>query len=57
MVLGLKRLEYRGYDSAGLGVDDTQGSQTLLIKTLGKVALLQVILSLVKVFRNPDSGY
>jgi glucosamine--fructose-6-phosphate aminotransferase (isomerizing) len=44
MFLGLKRLEYRGYDSAGLGVDDTSGSQTLLIKTLGKVALLQVIL-------------
>jgi glucosamine--fructose-6-phosphate aminotransferase (isomerizing) len=45
LFLGLKRLEYRGYDSAGLGVDDTQGSQTLLIKTLGKVALLQVIIS------------
>jgi len=40
--LGLHRLEYRGYDSAGLGLDDTSGSQTLLIKTLGKVAQLQV---------------
>jgi glucosamine--fructose-6-phosphate aminotransferase (isomerizing) len=45
LFLGLKRLEYRGYDSAGLGVDDIQGNQTLLIKTLGKVALLQVIIS------------
>jgi glucosamine--fructose-6-phosphate aminotransferase (isomerizing) len=42
---GLKRLEYRGYDSAGLAVDgdEKRGSvrSTLLIKRTGKVILLE----------------
>ncbi|MDP8214329.1 MAG: glutamine--fructose-6-phosphate transaminase (isomerizing) [Candidatus Euphemobacter frigidus] len=36
---GLKRLEYRGYDSAGLAVTD--GSETCLIKEVGKVSCLE----------------
>ena len=42
LVAGLQRLEYRGYDSAGIGVDGPQkGSNTLLIKSTGKVKLLE----------------
>ncbi len=36
---GLKRLEYRGYDSAGIAVAD--GNETFLIKEVGKVAQLE----------------
>jgi len=42
LVAGLQRLEYRGYDSAGIGVDGPiKGSKTLLIKSTGKVKLLE----------------
>ena len=42
LIAGLKRLEYRGYDSAGVGVDGpSKGAKTLLIKSTGKVKLLQ----------------
>ncbi|WVR06378.1 glutamine-fructose-6-phosphate transaminase (isomerizing) [Kwoniella sp. DSM 27419] len=38
----LSRLEYRGYDSAGIGVDgDSPTSPMLLFKTVGKVASLR----------------
>ena len=40
-VLGLKRLEYRGYDSAGVGVDAQVNGDILLVKKQGKVAALQ----------------
>ena len=33
---GLKRLEYRGYDSAGIAVEDGQGIN--VVKRLGKVS-------------------
>ena len=36
---GLKRLEYRGYDSAGIALYD--GSEVKLSKTKGKVADLE----------------
>jgi len=36
---GLKRLEYRGYDSAGIAVAD--GNETFLIKEVGKVSQLE----------------
>ena len=38
----LKKLEYRGYDSTGVAVDDGQSIQTH--KTVGKVADLKAIL-------------
>ena len=42
LVSGLKRLEYRGYDSAGLGVDGSSpGTKTLLVKSTGKVKVLE----------------
>jgi len=42
LIKGLKRLEYRGYDSAGVGVDGPDGSTKIcLIKNTGKVAKLE----------------
>ena len=42
LIAGLKRLEYRGYDSAGVGVDgSTKNLETVLIKSTGKVKLLE----------------
>ena len=42
LIDGLKRLEYRGYDSAGIAViKDGKGD---LIKTKGKVAVLEDVL-------------
>jgi glucosamine--fructose-6-phosphate aminotransferase (isomerizing) len=40
IISGLKRLEYRGYDSCGLSVYDKKG-QDLTIKTVGRVADLE----------------
>ncbi len=37
---GLKRLEYRGYDSAGMALIDGPGKEIVTIKTVGKVANL-----------------
>jgi len=39
LINGLKRLEYRGYDSAGIGIIDNHRS--LVIKNKGKVSLLE----------------
>ena len=64
LVSGLKRLEYRGYDSAGLAVDSDSSTAnhnevftTILIKKSGKVALLEKecrasSLDLARVFLN-----
>ncbi len=41
LVEGLKRLEYRGYDSAGIAVQS--GSDLKVIKTVGKIARLKAI--------------
>ena len=39
LINGLKRLEYRGYDSAGIGIIDNHRS--LIVKNKGKVSLLE----------------
>ncbi len=39
LIQGLKRLEYRGYDSAGIGIIDTRSP--IIIKNKGKVSLLE----------------
>ncbi len=39
LIDGLKRLEYRGYDSAGIGIIDTESP--IVIKNKGKVSLLE----------------
>ncbi|CAG8832765.1 37381_t:CDS:2, partial [Gigaspora margarita] len=42
---GLARLEYRGYDSAGLAVDGDESTDILLFKQVGKVAALKKLVS------------
>ena len=37
----MKRLEYRGYDSAGVALDFPSGGDMALVKTSGKVAALE----------------
>lgn len=39
LINGLKRLEYRGYDSAGIGIVNHNSS--FIIKNKGKVSLLE----------------
>ncbi|XP_048513337.1 glutamine--fructose-6-phosphate aminotransferase [isomerizing] 2-like isoform X2 [Athalia rosae] len=41
LVGGLKRLEYRGYDSAGVALDSPDGKDISIIKKQGKVQLLE----------------
>ncbi|CDS12447.1 Putative Glutamine-fructose-6-phosphateFT transaminase (Isomerizing) [Lichtheimia ramosa] len=41
LVNGLSRLEYRGYDSAGLAADGDEEGETLIVKQKGKVAALK----------------
>lgn len=41
LVNGLKRLEYRGYDSAGLAIDSNDGRDIVLVKRTGKVQFLE----------------
>ncbi|KNE57773.1 glutamine-fructose-6-phosphate transaminase (isomerizing) [Allomyces macrogynus ATCC 38327] len=44
LVNGLKRLEYRGYDSAGLAVDGDSPEEVLIFKQVGKVANLRALI-------------
>lgn len=41
LVTGLKRLEYRGYDSAGIAIDNEDGKNMLMVKRPGKVKVLE----------------
>ena len=41
LVGGLKRLEYRGYDSAGVALDSADGKDISIIKKQGKVKALE----------------
>ena len=43
LIEGLKRLEYRGYDSAGVAVMNGAGVET--VKESGKIAKLEALLS------------
>ena len=43
LVKGLKRLEYRGYDSAGVGVLLNSSNVVKIVKKLGKVANLEAV--------------
>lgn len=44
LVNGLSRLEYRGYDSAGLAVDGDAENEVLAFKEVGKVAKLRQLI-------------
>ncbi|XP_046391781.1 glutamine--fructose-6-phosphate aminotransferase [isomerizing] 1 isoform X4 [Ischnura elegans] len=41
LINGLKRLEYRGYDSAGVALDSADGKDIAVVKKSGKVQALQ----------------
>lgn len=41
---GLARLEYRGYDSAGLAVDGDKKNEVFAFKEVGKVAMLKQLI-------------
>lgn len=54
---GLSRLEYRGYDSAGIAIDGDKKREVLAFKTVGKTKLLRekidaAHLNLSKVFQS-----
>jgi glucosamine--fructose-6-phosphate aminotransferase (isomerizing) len=55
--VGLSRLEYRGYDSAGVAVDGDKKNEVFAYKEVGKVAKLKQLIeeekpNLTKVFDN-----
>ncbi|XP_075216139.1 glutamine--fructose-6-phosphate aminotransferase [isomerizing] 2-like isoform X2 [Lycorma delicatula] len=41
LINGLKRLEYRGYDSAGVAIDSADGKDIAIVKKSGKVKALE----------------
>lgn len=41
LVNGLKRLEYRGYDSTGVAIDGPNTKDIVMIKSVGKVKVLE----------------
>ncbi|KZT62450.1 glutamine:fructose-6-phosphate amidotransferase [Calocera cornea HHB12733] len=45
----LQRLEYRGYDSAGIGIDGDHEGEVILFKQVGKVAALRQLIDASKV--------
>ncbi|KAF2142186.1 uncharacterized protein K452DRAFT_270973 [Aplosporella prunicola CBS 121167] len=48
LVNGLSRLEYRGYDSAGLAVDGNKRNEVFAFKEVGKVAKLKELIETEK---------
>jgi hypothetical protein len=49
LIQGLARQEYRGYDSAGFGIDGDKKGEVLLFKHVGKVAGLKKLVEESKV--------
>ncbi|WAM31899.1 glutamine--fructose-6-phosphate transaminase (isomerizing) [Caldicellulosiruptor naganoensis] len=52
LLSGLKRLEYRGYDSAGVAVIDIDKSKIDIVKTKGRLTILEE-----KLNQNPIEGF
>ena len=55
LINGLKRLEYRGYDSAGIGVINS--TKSIVIKNKGKVSLLEERVSKVNLESHLGIGH
>lgn len=55
LINGLKRLEYRGYDSAGIGV--INNDEALVIKNKGKVSLLEEKLEELEILSGIGIGH
>lgn len=45
LITGLKRLEYRGYDSAGVAVDSVDPDRMVVIRATGKVQMLADVIT------------
>jgi glucosamine--fructose-6-phosphate aminotransferase (isomerizing) len=54
VIEGLRRLEYRGYDSAGIALIDTPGQPLVVEKKAGKLANLESVLT--SSFERSKSG-
>ncbi|KAJ9088931.1 glutamine--fructose-6-phosphate transaminase (isomerizing) [Entomophthora muscae] len=52
---GLSRLEYRGYDSAGIAIDGDDENEVFIYKEVGKVAALRKIVDAQ--VKNPDNTF
>jgi glutamine---fructose-6-phosphate transaminase (isomerizing) len=55
LINGLKRLEYRGYDSAGLGI--LNENKSFIVKNKGKVSLLEEKVSNLELWGNVGIGH
>ena len=55
LIEGLKRLEYRGYDSAGIAVQD--GNRVYLVKTAGRIADLEAKINSLEIKGNSGIGH
>jgi len=55
IIEGLKRLEYRGYDSAGIGI--INGKECKVVKTKGKVSELEKLVHTEKLESNLGIGH
>ncbi|CAN8065995.1 unnamed protein product [Agarophyton chilense] len=53
LVQGLRRLEYRGYDSAGLAINGTSPADVVVIKAVGSVDCLQKSVDKIRQARFP----
>lgn len=52
LVGGMKRQEYRGYDSAGVAFDSLDGKNMLLVRRQGKVKTLEDAIIASKFFAS-----
>ena len=55
LIEGLKRLEYRGYDSAGIAIQD--GNRVYLVKTAGRIADLEAKINNLEIKGNSGIGH
>ena len=55
ILTGLKRLEYRGYDSAGIALLDPEGGPIRLVRAVGKIERLEKKLESVHALSNPST--
>ncbi|KAK6748255.1 hypothetical protein RB195_001092 [Necator americanus] len=62
LIKGLQRMEYRGYDSAGIAIDggnepDAPHNEVLLLKKVGKVSVLEESIKECSASLNMDMQY
>ena len=54
LIEGLKRLEYRGYDSAGIALQNTTNEELTVVHRVGKVAgLAEAVESFLTLLKKP----